>query len=148
MQSWQWSLSCVRDRPMLWLWVLWYYRMTQVTWSLSKESCGPVLLFIILSAALCRNVGGIVRVGDRSWGWPEGSIFNSYYTVVKGRALLLSLDCSTLPLILTLLCWELDIEASTTIFKVWRNLGLNPCLPDHWQTLHQLGQWASSERWY
>ena len=32
----------------------------------------------------------------------EGSLFNSYYTEVLGMALLHSLDCSTLPLILTL----------------------------------------------
>ena len=25
---------------------------------------------------------------------------------------------------------------------VWLNLGLNPSLPGHWQTLYQLGQWA------
>ena len=25
---------------------------------------------------------------------------------------------------------------------VWINLGLNPCLPEHWQTLYPLGQWA------
>ena len=39
-------------------------------------------------------------VGDQSRRWPEGSFFNSYYTNVLGRALLLSLDCSTLPLII------------------------------------------------
>ena len=32
-----------------------------------------------------------------NWRWPEGSLFNSFYTEVLGRALLLSLDCSTLP---------------------------------------------------
>ena len=37
-------------------------------------------------------------VVDRSWGRPEGSLFNSYYTEVKGNALIFSLDCSTLPL--------------------------------------------------
>ena len=26
---------------------------------------------------------------------------------------------------------------------VWRNLGLNPGLPDHWWILYQLGQWTS-----
>ena len=25
---------------------------------------------------------------------------------------------------------------------VWRNLGLNPDLPDHWRTIYPLGQWA------
>ena len=35
-----------------------------------------------------------------------------------GWALLLSLDCSTLPLIHTLYCWALSKEVSSTIFKV------------------------------
>ena len=54
--------------------------------------------------------------------------------------LLLSLDCSTLPLIRTLYCWVLSKEVSSTIFKslVWRDLGLNPGLPDHWRTFIQL----------
>ena len=44
------------------------------------------------------------KVGDRSRGRPEGSLFNSYYTEVQERALLLSLDCFTLPSIHTLYC--------------------------------------------
>ena len=44
------------------------------------------------------------KVGDLSRGWPEGSLLNSYYTEVLRRSLLLSLDCSTLPLIRTLNC--------------------------------------------
>ena len=61
-----------------------------------------------------------------------------------GRALLLSLDCSTLPLIRTLYCWVLSKEVSSTIFTVfvWDDLRLNPSLTDHWQTLHPLGQLA------
>ena len=68
-----------------------------------------VTLFIII----------ISKVGDCRWGRPEGSLFNSYYTEVLGRALLLSLDCSTLPLIHTLYCWMLSKEVSSTIFKVF-----------------------------
>ena len=34
------------------------------------------------------------KVSDLSWGWPEGSFFNSYYTEVYG-VLVDSLDCST-----------------------------------------------------
>ena len=34
------------------------------------------------------------KVGDRSRRWPESSLFDSYYTKVQGRELLLSLDCS------------------------------------------------------
>ena len=47
----------------------------------------------------CKQVS---KVGNLSRGWPEGSLLNSSYTKVYGRALLLSLDCFTLPLILTL----------------------------------------------
>ena len=46
--------------------------------------------------------GSKSKVGDHSRGWPEGSLFDSYYTMVYGRVLLLSLDCSTLPLFRTL----------------------------------------------
>ena len=49
--------------------------------------------------------------------------------------LLLSLDCSTLPLICTLYCWVSKSLA-------WRDLGLNPGLRDHWRTLYPLDQWA------
>ena len=44
----------------------------------------------------------VSEVGDLSQVQPKGSYFNSYYTEVYGRALLHSLDCFTLPLILTL----------------------------------------------
>ena len=82
------------------------------------------------------------KVGDRFQGWPGGSLFNSYYTDVLGRALLLSLDCSTLPLIRTLYWWVLSKGVSSTILKslVWRDLGLNPGLPVHFRTLCSLGQ--------
>ena len=59
------------------------------------------------------------KVGDLSRGWPECSLFNSYYTEVLVRALLLSLDCPTLPLTLTLECWVLSKAASSTIFWVF-----------------------------
>ena len=52
-------------------------------------------------------------------GDQNGSLFNSYHTEVLGRALLLSLDCSTLRLICTLYCWVLRKEVSSTIFKVF-----------------------------
>ena len=41
-------------------------------------------------------------MGDCSRGELEGSVFNSNYTKVWGKALLFSLDCPTLPLIHTL----------------------------------------------
>ena len=63
----------------------------------------------------------VSKVGNFSRGWPEGSLFDSAltYTKVKVRVLLLSLDCSTLPLIPTLYCWVLSKEASSTIFWVF-----------------------------
>ena len=73
----------------------------------------------------------ISKVGDCSWGRPEGSLFNSYYTEVYGRALLLSLNCSTLLLISTLYCWVLSKEVSSTIFKVFGMMrpGIEPRSP-------------------
>ena len=68
------------------------------------------------SKSQCFNLIEISKVGDHSWGRPEGSLFNSYYTKVWGRMLLLSLDCSTLPLIRTLYCWVLSKEVLSTNF--------------------------------
>ena len=45
-----------------------------------------------------KAVSKVSKVGDLCQGWPEGHLFNSYYSEV----LLHSLDCSTLPLIYTL----------------------------------------------
>ena len=59
------------------------------------------------------------KVGNLSRGQPEGSLFNSYKIEVYGRALLLSLDCSTLPLIRTLYGWVLSKEVLSIIFKVF-----------------------------
>ena len=57
--------------------------------------------------------------GVCSRGRTEGPLFNSYYSEMYGKALLPSLDCSTLPLIRTLYCWVLSKELSSTIFKVF-----------------------------
>ena len=56
-----------------------------------------------------------IVVGDRSWGRQESSLFNGYYT----EALLLYLDCSTLPLIRNLYRWVLSKAVSSTIFKAF-----------------------------
>ena len=61
----------------------------------------------------------VSKVDDQSRRQPEGSLFNSYYTEVLGRTLLLSQDCSTLPLLRTLFCRVLSKEVSSTIFKVF-----------------------------
>ena len=60
-----------------------------------------------------------IKLATFSRWWPEGSLFNSYYTEVERRSLLLSLDCSTLPLICTFYRWVLSKEVSSTIFKVF-----------------------------
>ena len=66
----------------------------------------------------------ISKVGDRSRRRPEGSLFNS-------PLLLLSLDCSTLPLIHTFYCRVLSKEVSSTIFKVFGMTwpGIEPRFP-------------------
>ena len=63
------------------------------------------------------------KVGNCRRGWPEGSLFNSFYT---------SLDCSTLPLIHTIRCWVLGKEASSTIFIVFGMTwpGIEPQSPE------------------
>ena len=68
----------------------------------------------------CANIIYIyIYVGNRSRKRPEGSLFDSYYSEVLGRAQTLSLDFSTLPLIRTLYCWVLSKVVSSTIFKVF-----------------------------
>ena len=65
--------------------------------------CFFVSIYIHVCVHVCVCVCEYIsKVGDHSRGWPEGSLFDSYYTKVYGRAILLSLDCSTLPLIHTL----------------------------------------------
>ena len=59
------------------------------------------------------------KVGDLSRWWPEGFLFNGYNTDIWGRALLHSLDCPTLPLILTLWYWLLSKAVSSIIFWVF-----------------------------
>ena len=61
----------------------------------------------------------VSKVRNCSRGRPKGSLFNSYYAEVYTRALLLSLDCFTLPLIRTLYYWVLNKEVSSTILKVF-----------------------------
>ena len=45
----------------------------------------------------------VSKVGERRRGRSEGCLFDSYYTKIYGKAPFLSLNCSTLPLILTML---------------------------------------------
>ena len=49
----------------------------------------------------------------------KAPLSDSYYTEAKERALPLSMDCSTLPLILTFYSWVLSKEASSTSFWIF-----------------------------
>ena len=88
----------------------------------------------------------ISKVGDLSRGWSEGSLFDSSFTEVYERVLLHSLDCSTLPLIVTLKCWVLSKAASSSIFWVF---GMTTC---DWTPVsrtigkhtNSLGQWPGN----
>ena len=55
--------------------------------------------------------------------------------------LLISLDCSTLPLIRTLKSWVLSKKVSNIIFWVFGMIWLYPGLLGHWRTLYPLSQW-------
>ena len=70
----------------------------------------------------------ISKVGNHSWGQPEGSLFNSYDTEVSGKALLLSLDCFPLLLIRTLYYWVLSKAVPSTILKIFSMMrpGIEP----------------------
>ena len=52
----------------------------------------------MLLTLICRNrresPSNIYKLTNHSWGWPKGFFFNSYYTQLFGRSILLSLDCS------------------------------------------------------
>ena len=71
------------------------------------------------------------KVGVRSRGHPDGSLFKSCYTEVMRRTLLLYLDCSTLPLIRALYWWVLSKAVSSTIFNVFgmTRPGIEPSSP-------------------
>ena len=62
--------------------------------------------------------------------------------------LLHSLDCFTLPLILTLSSRVLSKVASSTLFEslIWLNQGLNSGLLGYWRTLYSLGQWLGRQK--
>ena len=76
----------------------------------------------VLTLRTCQKRWTIGRGGER-----ESGIYHS-------------LDCSTLPLIRTLV---LSKDVSSTLFGplVWLNLGSNRGLSAHWRTLYPLGQW-------
>ena len=90
-----------------------------------------------------------VNLSPLSQGQLEGSLFNSYYTEVLRRALLLSLDWSTLPLICTLYCWVLSKEVSSTIFNVFgmTQPRIEPRSPGLLNTIHLANEPVRKHKW-
>ena len=119
-----------------------WHKKNNKTWKITIENykqCSIVFNKTCVCVCVCVYIY-ISKVADHSRGWPEGSFFNSYYTKVLGRVLLLSPDCSTLPLIHTLWRWVLSKEVSSTIiffFILWYDSTWDWTLvsPDHWWTL-------------
>ena len=72
-----------------------------------------------------------VKLATLVEGDPKAPFFNRYNTELLGKALLHSLDHSTLHLRLTLQCWVLSKAASSTIFWVFRRTrpGIEPRSP-------------------
>ena len=106
--------SCVAP-TIKWPWaIFWHDRMLDKSqWAL------PISGKKDQSVQAVQHCSSKSKDGDRCRGRPELSLFNSYYTDEYRRALLLSQDCPTLPLIHNLYCWVLSKEESTTNFKVF-----------------------------
>ena len=73
----------------------------------------------------------LIRVSDLSREWPEGSLFNSYYTKVQERALLLSLDDWLINLVVKCSSIALETRVQSQIgsyqrLKKWYLM--SPCL--------------------
>ena len=99
-------------------WVIWYESLFSFISNYMISRNYSYLIIINLHSVIwfqvfLPNINKVV--GNCSWRWPEGFLFDSYNTKVERRVLLLSLDCSTLPLILTRV---LSKVASSTIFWV------------------------------
>ena len=93
---------------------------------------GQVRTLVVLLRSLLEERSVKSKLGDRSRGWTEGSLFDSYYTEVYGEG--------ATPF-LGLLHFSLDPNlrvlskaVSSTIFDslVWLDLELNPGLPGLW----------------
>ena len=76
-----------------------------VLWTEEQCNCVPFNNESKFNQFCCEgSFGAFLRInirlskdGDSSRGWPKGSLFDSYYTMMLGRTLLLSLYCHTLP---------------------------------------------------
>ena len=82
-----------------------------------------IILFFYFSSYIYIYIS---KVGDRSREWPEIFLFDSYNIKVLERALLLSLYCSTLPLIRTLYIY----------IYIWMHTKLNICVKPNGQHCH------------
>ena len=65
------------------------------TWRERTAPCKPAGHIVVSQYIYIYIYIYIYKVGDRSREQPKGSLFNSYYTKVKRKALLISLGCST-----------------------------------------------------
>ena len=69
---------------------------------INKDSLKPYNCVQIICIRLEYLISYNSKVGYLSRGWPEGFLFNSYYTEVEGKLLLHFLNCSILLLIFIL----------------------------------------------
>ena len=117
-----------------------------------KEKKQIIFLYISIVVFLCNTTvaGGIslyvkkVKLATIVEGDPKAPFSIATTPRCRGRALLLSLDCSTLPLMHTLYCWMLSKEVSSTIFKVFGMMrpGTEPRSPGPLTNTLPTSQWA------
>ena len=88
------GLNRTTNPPQGWFW----HSITLKGWYAMKQRNQTYLLYVEIYV----DLKFFLKIGDRSRGRPEGSLFDRYYSEVYGRALVISLDCSTLPFIHTL----------------------------------------------
>ena len=76
-----------------------FYNQSLLHW---KYECENKIAYLNIYIYIYIYIYKVNKVGDHSEGWPKGSLFDNFYTKVYERALLLTSDCSTLPLIRSL----------------------------------------------
>ena len=73
----------------------------------------------------------VSKFGGRSRRRLKGFLFNSYYTDVLGKFLLLPLDSSIIPLICSLYCWVLSKEVLYSHNHEQLYIRICRCMPNH-----------------
>ena len=97
----------------------WVYQWFQKSFWEDSWNVLSISEVFLLNRHLVLRIYQLLSIGHRSRGRPKDFFFGWYYTDVMGRAVLHSLDCSTLPLIRILWCWVLSKAASSNIFWVF-----------------------------